>query len=68
LERSVCSILTGIIRRKNNQDEIVGVFLLEKDWFKNSLTQSKGGAGGHVRVDKWAVEGKDPKWRAVIQM
>jgi len=43
----------------NNWDEIVGVFIWEKIWLENSLSQSDGG----VRVEKQAVEGKDPKWR-----
>jgi hypothetical protein len=29
--------------RKNNQDEIVGVFIWEKVWLENSLSQSEGG-------------------------
>jgi len=37
-------------------------------WLENSLSQLEGvGLGrGHVRVEKRAVEGKDPKWRPVI--
>jgi hypothetical protein len=59
-----------VLSRKNNKDEIVGVFLWEKFWLENSLIQSVGGmmGRGHVRVEKWAVEGKDPKWRPVIHM
>jgi len=59
-----------VLSRKNNQDEIVGVFLREKVWLENSLSQSEGGVmgRGHVRVEKWAVEGKDPRCRPVIHM
>jgi hypothetical protein len=60
----------GSVSRKNNQDEIVGVFIWEKVWLKNSLSQSGGGGTGRgcVRVVKQGVEGKAPKWRAVVSM
>ena len=45
-EHSVCSVFIGGVSRKNNQDEIVGVFIQEKVWFKNSLSQSEGGGMG----------------------
>jgi hypothetical protein len=49
----------------NNRDEIVGVFIKEKIWFENSLSQSEGDVkGGCVRVEKQAVEGKDPHGEA----
>ena len=35
--------MEGSVSRKNNQDEIVGVFLWEKVWFENSLSQSERG-------------------------
>ena len=46
-----------------NWDEIVGVFIREKVWLENSLSQSEGGGTGRgrVRVQKQAVEGKDRK-------
>ena len=37
----VCSIFIGGLSRKNNWDEIVGVFIQEKVWLKNSLSQSR---------------------------
>jgi hypothetical protein len=50
------------VRRKNNRDEIVGAFLRKKVWSEKSLSQSKGTmtGRGRVRVEKQAVEGKDP--------
>jgi hypothetical protein len=40
---SVCSSFIGDVSRKNNRDDIVGVFIREKVWLKNSLSQSEGG-------------------------
>jgi hypothetical protein len=48
----------GSVSRENNRDEIVRVFIWEKVWLENSMSQSGWGAG--VRVEKHAVEGKDP--------
>jgi hypothetical protein len=42
----VCSIFIDGVSRKNNQDEIVEVFVQVKIWLKNSLSQSGGGWGG----------------------
>ena len=42
-EHSVCSIFIGGVSRKNNRDEIVGVFIREKVWLENSLSQLEGG-------------------------
>jgi hypothetical protein len=42
---TVCSICIGSVSRKNNLDEIVGVFLGENIWFENSHSQSDGGGG-----------------------
>ena len=61
----------GYLRvRRNNRDEIVGVFIRVTVWLENSLRQSEGGVTGRgrVRVEKQAVEGKDPKWRPVVRM
>ena len=57
-------------KQKNNQDEIVRAFIWEKVWIENSLSQSVGvGMGrGHVRVEKQAVGGKDPKWMPLVSM
>ena len=41
-----CSIFRGSVNRKNNQVEIVGVFIQEKVWLKNSLSQSEEGETG----------------------
>jgi hypothetical protein len=67
---TLSSIFVGSVSRKDNQDEIVGIFLWEKVWLENSLNQSDGGGmwRGHVRVEEQAVEVKDPKWRPVICM
>jgi len=69
-EHSVCSIFIGGVSRKNNRYEIAGVFIQEKFWLENSLSQSEGGGmgRGRVQVEKQAVEGKDPKWRPVVCM
>jgi hypothetical protein len=40
-EHSACSIFIGGVSRKNNWDEIVGIFIREKVWLENSLSQSK---------------------------
>jgi hypothetical protein len=60
----------GGVSRKVNWDEIVGVFIWEKVWLKNSLSQSEGEGmwKGRVQVEKWFVEGKDPTWRLVVSM
>jgi hypothetical protein len=42
LEHNVCSIFIGGVSRKNNRDEIVGLFIQEKVWLENSLSQSEG--------------------------
>jgi hypothetical protein len=42
---TLCSIFIGGVSRKNNGDEIVGVFIQKKFWLKNSLSQSVGGGG-----------------------
>jgi len=59
----------GSVSRKNNWDEIVGVFIWEV-WLKNSLSQREGVEMGRrcVRVEKQAVEGKAPKRRPVVSM
>ena len=64
------SIFIGGVSGKNNRDEIIGVFIQENVWLKNSLSQSEGGetGRGRGRTEKHAVEGKDPKWRLVISM
>jgi hypothetical protein len=70
LEHSACSLFIGGVSRKNNRDEIVGVFIHEKIQLKDSLSQSEGGGTGRgcVRVEKRAVEGKHSKWRPVVSM
>jgi len=64
------TLVIGGVSRKNNRDEIAGVFTQEKVWFKNSLQQSEGGmtGRGRVQVEKQVVEGKGPKWRPAINM
>ena len=56
---TLCSIFIGAASRKNNRDEIVGVFAQEKVWLKNSLSQMEGGGKGTERgripVEKQAV-------------
>jgi len=66
----VSSIFIGGVSRKNKRDEIGGVLIWEKVWLENSLSQSEGGGmgKGHVRVERQAVEGKDPNWRPVVCM
>ena len=44
-EHRVCSIFVGDVSRKNNRDKIVRVFIREKGWLQNSLSQSEGGVG-----------------------
>ena len=69
-EHSVCSFFIGGVSRKNNREEIVGVFIRVKVRLKNSLSQSDGGTTGRGRVwvEEQAVEGKDHKWRPVVRM
>ena len=52
----------GGVSRKNNQDEIFGVFIRQKVWLENSVSRSEGGGTGRGRVgvEKEAVEGKNP--------
>ena len=49
-----------------NRVEIARVILEQKFWLKNSLSQAVEGATGRVRdrVEKQAVEGKDPQVEA----
>jgi hypothetical protein len=47
---TVCSIFTGRVSRKKNQEEIARVFIQAKVWLKNSLSQSEGGGMGRERV------------------
>jgi hypothetical protein len=42
-EHCVCSVFIDGVSRKNNQDEIVWVFIQGKVWLENSLSQSEGG-------------------------
>jgi hypothetical protein len=42
-QNTVCFIFIGGISRRNNRDEIVGVFIWEKVWLENNLSQSEGG-------------------------
>jgi len=51
-------------------NKIAGVFIREKVWLYNSLTQSEGGGTGmgRVQVEKQAVESKDAKRRPVVRM
>jgi len=53
------------VSRKDNRDVIVGVFIWEKFWLENNPSLSHEGVPGRgrVRVEKQAVECKDPKWR-----
>jgi hypothetical protein len=64
--RALCSIFIGGVSRKNNRDVIVGVFIWEKVWLKNSLSQSDGGVtgSGHIRVGKQACGGQRPQAEA----
>ena len=43
---TLCPIFIGGVSRKYNQDEIVEVFIWEKVWLKNGLSQSEGGGPG----------------------
>jgi len=62
----------GTVSRKNNRDEIVGIFVQEKVWLKNSMSQSDGGGTLRGRrcvgVEKQAVWGTDLKWVPVVSM
>jgi hypothetical protein len=62
--RKLFHVRSGV-SRKNNRDEIVGVFIREKAWLENSLNRPEGGVTGRgrVRAEKQAVECKDLKWR-----
>jgi len=55
-EHSVCSIFVGGTSRKYNRDEIVGVFIREKVWLENSLSQSEGGGGSEQRNGLWRAK------------
>jgi len=63
---ALCSIFIGGVSRKNNWDDIVGVFIWENLWLENNLSQTGVGATGKgsVRVEKHAVEGKNPQVEA----
>jgi len=47
---------------------LLGVFIQVTVWLEKSLSQSEGEVKGRgrVRVEKQAVEGKDPKSRPVV--
>jgi hypothetical protein len=67
LEHPVCPIFIGTVSRKNNRDEIVGVFI-RFDSKIDSANREGGRERGRVRVEKQAEEGKDPKRRIVLSM
>ena len=39
-EHTDCSIFVDIVNMKNNRDEIVGIFIQEKVWLKNSQSEA----------------------------
>jgi hypothetical protein len=49
-KHSVCSISKGGVSRKNNRDEVVGVFIFENVWLENNVSQSEEEAMGRGRV------------------
>jgi hypothetical protein len=67
---TVYSICIGSASRKNNQDEIVGVFLWGRFWLKNCQSQSErwGGDVACPRREIGCGEQRLPKWRPVIHM
>jgi hypothetical protein len=58
-----CSVLVGRVNRKNNRDDIAGVFIGLNVLSKRRLGQSEGGVTGRrrFRVEEQAMEGKTPK-------
>jgi hypothetical protein len=46
---TVYSISIGGVSRKNSRDEIFGVFIREKVWLENSLSQLEGGGVSEYR-------------------
>ena len=65
---TLCSSFVGGVSRKNNRNKIARLFILVKDWLKNSLSKSEreGMGMGCVQIEEQAVEGKNPKWRPVV--
>jgi hypothetical protein len=60
-----CSIFISGVSRKNNWDEIVGVFIQEKVWLKNILSQSEEeDRGGDCRSSKTGCGGQRPQMEA----
>jgi hypothetical protein len=51
---TLCSIFIDGVSRKNNRDDIVGLFIGGKVWLENRLSQpERDGTGrGHVQVEK----------------
>jgi hypothetical protein len=68
--RALCSLFIGSVSRTNNRVEIVGVFIQENVWLKNSLSQSEGGGTGrgHVQAEIQAVKGRDLQWWPAVSM
>jgi hypothetical protein len=48
---TVCSIFIGGVIRKNNRNEIFGVFIGEKVWLENSPSQPEG-VGDRLWIEK----------------
>jgi hypothetical protein len=61
--------LFHLLNKKNNWDEIAGVFIQVKVYLKRSLGQLEWGrmGRGHVRVEEQDVEGSGSKWRPVVR-
>jgi len=68
--RTLCSLFIGGVSRTNHRVEIVGVFIQENVWLKNSLSHSKGGGTGrgHVQAEIQAVKGRDLQWWPAVSM
>jgi len=64
---SVYSKFIECVSRKNNRDEIVGFYI--QVWLKIAWANRKeGDEEGVVRIEDQTAEGKDPKWRSIINM
>jgi hypothetical protein len=52
----LCPIFIGGVSRKDNRDEIVGVFMQEKVWLENSLIPLFPIGSGYFRVKPLPVQ------------
>jgi hypothetical protein len=59
----------GFLNKRNNKEEMVGVFIKVKIWLSRSVSKigRRREGRGRDRVQEQVVEGDSPKWRPVVK-